>query len=86
MFKEKNFVVLVFLLGIFLFAISFNRPVESARRYEYHVVSITGMKELRTQSDAEQGRMMTIEKTINEQAGQGWEFYQADGYVLYFRR
>jgi|KBSSwiStaDraftv2_1062776.scaffolds.fasta_scaffold1795316_2 hypothetical protein len=86
MLKEKNFAFLVFLIGIFLMVLSLNRPVESAKRYEYHVVSITGMKELRTQSDAEQGRMMTIEKTIRDQASQGWEFYQADGYVLYFRR
>jgi Domain of unknown function (DUF4177) len=83
---RRNLVVFAFLLGIFLMVICFNRPVESARRYEYHVVSITGMKELRMQSDAEQGRMKTIENVINEQAAQGWEFYQADGYVLYFRR
>ena len=62
------------------------RPVESARSYQYKVISVTGMTELRTQSDAEKNRVVAIETLINEQAGAGWEFVQADGYVLYFRR
>jgi hypothetical protein len=74
-------IVFAFVLGIFL-----THPVESARRYEYRVVSITGMTELRTQSNVEQGRLKTIENVINEHSAQGWELFQADGYVLYFRK
>jgi hypothetical protein len=44
------------------------------------------MTELRTQSNSPQGRMKTIESVINEQTAQGWELFQADGYVLYFRK
>ena len=82
-----NDVFVALALAACLLVAFLNPPVESAaRRYQYHVVSVTGMKELRTQSDADQGRMKAIETLINEQAEQGWEFYQADGYVLYFRR
>ena len=84
--SHKNLVALIFIVCAFLIGFSLTRPLESARRYEYRVISITAMKQLRTQSDAEQGQMRTIEKTINEQAAQGWEFFQADGFVLYFRR
>ncbi|HSP06324.1 MAG TPA: hypothetical protein VLR94_04065 [Acidobacteriota bacterium] len=62
------------------------RPAESARSYQYKVVSVSGMTELRTQSDADQNRRAAIENTINQQVAAGWEFVQADGYVLYFRR
>jgi hypothetical protein len=86
MFHPKNFGAVALLVAAFLIGGMFTRPVESVRRFEYRVVSITGMTELRTQSDAEQGRKKTIENVLNEQAAQGWEFYQADGYVLYFRR
>lgn len=80
-------VILLFLLCVFLFAALLNHSAESAaKRYQYHVVALTGMTQLRTQSDADQNRMKTIENVINEQSAQGWEFYQADGYVLYFRR
>ena len=84
--NQKKIVILALAACAFLLAISLSRPVESARRYEYHVIAVTGMKELRTQSDAEQGRVKAIENILNEQAAQGWDFYQADGYVLYFRR
>lgn len=82
----KSFVGVFLIVCAFVLGMTLTRPVESARRYEYRVVSITAMKELRTQSDTDQGRMKTIEKTINDQAAQGWELFQADGYVLYFRR
>ncbi len=82
----KSLVTVSLILCALLLGMVLTRPVESARRYEYRVISITAMKQLRTQSDAEQGQMRTIEKTINEQAAQGWELFQADGYVLYFRR
>ena len=82
----KSFVSVSLILCAFLLGMALTRPVESARRYEYRVISISAMKELRTQSDVEQGHMKTLEKTINEQAAQGWELFQADGYVLYFRR
>jgi hypothetical protein len=84
--SQNNLLNISLIVCAFILAISLTRPVESARRYEYRVISITAMKQLRTQSDAEQGQMRTIEKTINEQAAQGWELFQADGYVLYFRR
>ncbi len=84
--NHKNFVSLSLIVCVFVLAIVFTRPVESARRYEYRVISITGMTELRTQSDAQQGRLKTIESVINEQGSQGWELFQADGFVLYFRR
>ena len=78
------------LIGLtFCFVIAmffFHRPVESAKRYQYKVISVTAMKELRTQSDVDQGRLKTIEKLIEEQSAQGWEFHQADGFVLYFRK
>lgn len=82
----KSFVGVFLIVCAFVLGMTLTRPVESARRYEYRVVSITAMKELRTQSDTDQGRMKTIEKAINDQAAQGWELFQADGYVLYFRR
>ncbi len=82
----KSFTILVLIICAFLLGASLGHPVESARHYEYHVIAVTGMTELRTQSDAEQGRVKAIENIINEQAAQGWELYQADGYVLYFRR
>ena len=62
------------------------RPAESARPYQYKVVSVAGMTELRTQQDSDQNRRTAIENTINQQVAAGWEFVQADGYVLYFRR
>jgi hypothetical protein len=83
---QKESVLLILMLCAFLFVISWNQPAQSSRRYQYHVISVTGMTELRTQSDANQGRVTTIEKIVNEQAAQGWELYQADGYILYFRR
>jgi hypothetical protein len=58
----------------------------AARMYQYQVISIGGMTELRTQQNAGGGRMPSVEKIINEQAAAGWEFMQADGYVLYFRK
>jgi hypothetical protein len=73
-------------LSAFLFGISIGRPLESARRYQYRVVAVSSVNELRTQSDAEQGRVKTIENIINEQVTQGWEFFEADGLLLYFRR
>jgi hypothetical protein len=82
----KSFVSISLIVCALMVGMILTRPVESARRYEYRVISITAMKQLRTQSDAEQGQMRTIEKTINDQAAQGWELFQADGYVLYFRR
>jgi Domain of unknown function (DUF4177) len=82
----KSFVYVFLVVCALLLGMILTKPVESARRYEYRVLSITAMKELRTQSDTDQGRMKTIEKTINDQAAQGWELFQADGYVLYFRR
>jgi hypothetical protein len=82
----KNSIILIALLFIFLLGFFFKQPGESARRYQYQVISVTGMTELRTQSDAGQGRIKTIEKIVNDQAAQGWELYQADGYILYFRR
>ena len=84
--NHKNFMSLCLIVCAFVLGILLTRPVESARRYEYRVVSITGMTELRTQSSAEQGRLKTIENVINEHSAQGWELFQADGYVLYFRK
>jgi len=69
-----------------LLLITFSRRVESARRYEYHVVVVNAMNQLRTQSDADQGRVKAIEDVVNQEAAQGWELFQADGYILYFRR
>lgn len=84
---QKTSAFLLPVLCVLLFAALLNRPAESAaKRYQYHVIALTGMTQLRTQSDADQSRMKTIENVINEQSAQGWEFYQADGYVLYFRR
>jgi hypothetical protein len=83
---HPKFVLLALTISAFLLGISFGRPVESAKRYQYHVIAVTGATQLRTQDDSEQGRMKTIENIVNEQVAQGWEFYQADGYVLYFRR
>ena len=73
---------ILFVIGILIF----NRPVESAKRYQYKVLSVSGATQLRTQSDVDQGRLKTIENMIEEQSAQGWEFYQADGFILYFRR
>lgn len=82
---QKNFVYISLSLCLALLILLLNRPAESAaRRYQYRVLAITGMTELRTQSNA--GQLKTIEKMIEDQAAQGWEFYQADGYILYFRR
>jgi len=62
-------------------------PSEAAsRKYQYRVISIQGMTELRTQQNTDNGRLATIEKIVNDQAAAGWELMQADGYVLYFRR
>jgi hypothetical protein len=83
---QKNFVYFTFALWIALVILLMNRPVESARRFQYRVLSVTGMTELRTQSNADRGQLKTIENLIEEQTAQGWEFYQADGYVLYFRK
>jgi len=82
----KNLAILFLIVCTFLLWSAFSNRVESARRYEYHVIAITGMNELRTQSDADQGRVKATENILNEQAAQGWELFQADGYVLYFRR
>ena len=61
-------------------------PVEGARGYQYKVITVTGMSQLRTQSDAQEGRVTAIEKIIQDQSAQGWQLFQADGYLLYFRR
>ena len=82
----KTLVIFALLLVTFIAAFEATRPVESAGRYEYRVISITGMTELRTQSDADQGRLKAIENVLNQQTAQGWVFDQADGYVLYFHR
>jgi hypothetical protein len=82
----RYLVALTFVVCAFLVGLTLSRPAESARRYEYRVISITGMTELRTHPDVQQGRMKTIENVVNEQSVQGWELFQADGYVLYFRR
>jgi hypothetical protein len=82
---HKSFVYIALSLCLALFILLLNRPAESAaRRYQYRVVAVTGMTELRTQANS--GQLKTIEKMIEDQAAQGWEFYQADGYVLYFRK
>jgi hypothetical protein len=81
---QKSFVYVTLSLCLALLILLLNRPAESARRYQYRVLAVTGMTELRTQSNA--GQLKTIEKMIEDQAAQGWEFYQADGYVLYFRK
>jgi len=73
-------------IALLLLVFSLNRPGESARHYQYRVLNVTGMSELRTQSDADRGRVKSIENLIEEQVAQGWEFYQADGYILYFRK
>jgi hypothetical protein len=83
---QKGFALFTVVFCFMLVTLLFHHPVESARRYQYRVLSVTGMKELRTQSDVDQGRLKTIESLIEQQSAQGWEFYQADGYVLYFRR
>jgi hypothetical protein len=84
--NKKAAMFLVVVVCVCIFGIFFHRSGESARRYQYQVISVTGMTELRTQSDAAQGRIKAIEKILNDQAAQGWELYQADGYILYFRR
>jgi hypothetical protein len=77
--------VAFFVLGLLIHALL--KPGEAATRmYQYQVISIGGMTELRTQQNAGGGRMPSVEKIINEQAAAGWEFMQADGYVLYFRK
>jgi Domain of unknown function (DUF4177) len=83
---QKQSLFFILSVGILILSAFLNRPVESAKRYQYQVISVTGMSELRTQSDVDKGRVKTIEKIVNDQAAQGWELYQADGYVLYFRR
>jgi hypothetical protein len=82
---KKNLSIFIFLLSAFLLGTVLSPHVESARRYEYHVITVTAMNQLRTESDAEQGRVKAIEDII-EQTVQGWELFQADGYILYFRR
>jgi hypothetical protein len=82
----KNYLGPSLIVIALLMTFSLTQRAESARRYEYRVISITGMTELRTQSNSPQGRMKTIESVINEQTAQGWELFQADGYVLYFRK
>jgi hypothetical protein len=82
---QKIFLYISMSLSLALLIVLLNRPAESAaRRYQYRVLAVTGMTELRTQSNG--GQLKTIEKMIEDQAAQGWEFYQADGYVLYFRK
>ncbi len=82
---EKSFLYISLSLCLALLILFLNRPAESAaRRYQYRVLAVTGMTELRTQGNS--GQLKTIEKMIEDQAAQGWEFYQADGYVLYFRK
>ncbi|HSE39286.1 MAG TPA: hypothetical protein VLH08_00860 [Acidobacteriota bacterium] len=82
----KHYFGLCLIVIALLMTVSLTQRAESARRYEYRVISITGMTELRTQSNTQQGRMKTIESLINEQTAQGYELFQADGYVLYFRK
>jgi hypothetical protein len=85
--KIKQFcaVFVAFLiLGLLMHALL--KPSEAARMYQYQVISIGGMTELRTQQNAGGGRMPSVEKVINDQAAAGWEFLQADGFVLYFRK
>ena len=73
------------LLGLLMHALL--KPGEAAARmYQYQVISIGGMTELRTQQNSGGGRMPTVEKIIKDQAAAGWEFMQADGFVLYFRK
>jgi|GEM_PF-3937646 len=86
MINRRIATILFLIVCVFMLTMAFSRRVESARRYEYHVIAVTGMNQLRTQSDAEQGRVKAIEDVVNEQAAQGWELFQADGYILYFRR
>ena len=77
------------LMGILILCLQFVvilTPAEGQKRYQYKVVAIAGSTELRTQSDVDKGRVGAIEKVIQDHAAQGWEFLQADGYILYFRR
>jgi hypothetical protein len=84
---NKLYAISVTIVVIALLFHSFLMPSEAAaRKYQYRVISIQGMTELRTQGNTENGRLATIEKVVNDQAAQGWELMQADGYVLYFRR
>jgi len=78
-------VVAAFILVIQFFGLA-NLPAQGARRYQYRVISVSGMTELKTQSNTDQGRVASIEKVIQGQSDAGWEFVQADGYLLYFRR
>jgi len=75
------------IIAVVLLLHTFLVPTEAAaKKYQYRVISIQGMTELRTQGNTENGRLATVEKIVNDQAAQGWELMQADGYVLYFRR
>lgn len=84
--NRRSIAVLALIVFAFFAGSATTPPAQSAGRYEYRVVSITGMTELRTQSDADQGRLKAIENVLNQQSAQGWVFDQADGYVLYFHR
>src|SRR5262245_34842231 len=84
--KQICAVFAVFLILIMLTHALLTPGEAASRMYKYQVISIGGMTELRTQQNAGGGRMPTLEKIINEQAAAGWEFMQADGYVLYFRK
>ena len=84
-YSQKILLALVF-IALFLQFFSPRKDAESARQYQYKVINISSATELRTQTDAEKGRVAAIETVINEQVAQGWDFFQADGTVLYFRR
>jgi len=84
---NKVYAIFMTIAVVLLVFHSFMLPTEAAvKKYQYRVISIQGMTELRTQNNTESGRLATIEKVVNDQAAQGWELMQADGYVLYFRR
>lgn len=87
-YNFKKFVVTFLLLLTFVFFVDviLQQRSEAARAYQYKVISIQGMTELRTQQNTAGGRLASIEKVINDQTAGGWEFIQADGYVLYFRK
>lgn len=86
--KDKIQAVLIVLAALILLIqlTGVASHAEGARKYQYKVISVTGMTELKTQSNTDQNRVVTIEKIIQEQSDGGWELYQADGYLLYFRR
>ena len=86
LFDPKKMTLLMLALCALLLGFNLSRPAESARRYEYRVILVSGSTELRKQGDVQQGHVKTIENMVNQQALQGWELFQADGYVLYFRK